>query len=117
MNLIWKCTIILIVICLSVLCVLPTFYGESPSIQISSAKIAVNIDSPFVKKVENILLNANIPVVHIRYIQNQKTYTTGTIHIRFSNIDQQLQARDLLENALNSTNTEKYIYCSLSITE
>ncbi len=42
---IWKYAIIVIALVVGILYTLPNFFGEAPAVQVSSAKVAVKVDS------------------------------------------------------------------------
>ena len=95
----WKYITVLVAVVIGVLYTLPNFYGESPAVQVSSAKSTVKIDPGMLDRVQGILSQANIPVEGAYFEQNGPV---GTVRARFPSTDIQLQARDLLERSLNT---------------
>ncbi len=79
---------------------LPNFYGESPAVQVSSGKSTVKIDETIVSRVESALNAANIKPNGIYFEQGAQQ---NTVRVRFdpTESEQQLQAREVLEKALN----------------
>ena len=73
---------------------LPNFYGESPAVQVSSAKATVKVEPAMLSRVEQILTDAKIPNEGVYFEQNG---TLGTVRARFTSTDLQLQARDLID--------------------
>jgi preprotein translocase subunit SecD len=95
----WKYITVLVAVVIGLLYTLPNFYGESPAVQVSSAKSVVKVEPALVDQIQQILSSANLPPESIYYEQNG---TLGTIRARFANTDQQLQARDAIDHALNT---------------
>ncbi|HEY0294603.1 MAG TPA: protein translocase subunit SecD, partial [Bordetella sp.] len=95
----WKYITVLVAVVIGLLYTLPNFYGESPAVQVSSAKAVVKVDPDLVDQIQQILSDAKLPPESIYYEQNG---TLGTIRARYANTDQQLQARDAIDHALNT---------------
>lgn len=94
----WKYLIIGIALIFGVLYTIPNFFGESPAVQISSAKATVKVEPALMEQVERELAEAGIQPERVYYepLGNQ-----GTIRVRFADTDSQFRARALLERALN----------------
>ena len=71
---------------------LPNFFGESPAVQVSSAKATLKIDLASLDRVQTILKQADIPNTGATFELNG---TVGTVRVRFPTTDIQLKARDL----------------------
>jgi len=95
----WKYITVLVAVVIGLLYTLPNFYGESPAVQVSSAKATVKIEPAMLAQVEQILANANLPPTSVYYELNG---TLGTVRARFASTDVQLQARDAIDRALNT---------------
>jgi preprotein translocase subunit SecD len=95
---IWKYLTVLIAVVIGLLYTLPNLYGESPAVQISSAKATLKIDPATLDRVQGILRQANITHTGAAFEQNGPV---GTVRVRFANTDAQIQARDVIEKALN----------------
>ena len=95
---IWKYLTVLIAVVIGLLYTLPNLYGESPAVQISSAKATLKIDPATLDRVQGILRQANISNTGASFEQNGPV---GTVRVRFANTDAQIQARDVIEKALN----------------
>lgn len=95
----WKYITVLVAVVIGLLYTLPNFYGESPAVQVSSAKATVKIEPGMLAQVEQILANANLPPTSVYYELNG---TLGTVRARFPSTDVQLQARDAIDRALNT---------------
>ncbi len=94
----WKYLTVLIAVVIGLLYTLPNLYGESPAVQISSAKATLKIDAGMLDRVQGILQQAKIASAGSSFDQNGPV---GTVRVRFTNTDTQIQARDLIEKALN----------------
>jgi preprotein translocase subunit SecD len=94
----WKYLTVLIAVVIGLLYTLPNLYGESPAVQISSAKATLKIDAGMLDRTQSILQQAKIASAGASFDQNGPV---GTVRVRFANTDTQIQARDLIEKALN----------------
>jgi len=94
----WKYATVLIAVVVGLLYTLPNFFGESPAVQVSSAKATVKVDPAMLGRVESLLADAGIETTGAFYEQNGPV---GTVRARFASTDVQLQARDLIEKSLN----------------
>jgi preprotein translocase subunit SecD len=90
----WKYALIAVAIFAALLYTLPNFYGESPAVQVSSAKSAVKVDAAVMARVQDVLKKADIPYT------GAVLDTTG-LRLRFADTDTQLKAKDLIHGALN----------------
>ncbi|ARP80235.1 protein translocase subunit SecD [Bordetella genomosp. 8] len=108
----WKYLTVLIAVVIGLLYTLPNFYGESPAVQISSAKATVKVDNALLGTVEQILAQAKIPTTGAYYEQNGPL---GTIRARFGSTDQQLQARDLIDKTLNTVPGDPHYTVALNL--
>jgi protein-export membrane protein, SecD/SecF family len=94
----WKYATVLIAVVIGLLYTLPNFFGESPAVQVSSAKATVKVEPAMLDRIERLLADAGIASTGSFYEQNGPV---GTVRVRFASTDVQLQARDLIEKALN----------------
>jgi preprotein translocase subunit SecD len=90
----WGYALIGLTIVLAFLYTLPNFFGESPAVQVSSAKATVKVDPALLQKVEEALKAAAIPY-------RGAVFDPGGIRVRFDDTDMQLKAKDLIHSALN----------------
>jgi len=95
---IWKYLTVLVAVVIGLLYTLPNLYGESPAVQVSSAKATLKINAGTLERVEGILRQASIAYTGASFEQNGPV---GTVRVRFANTDVQITARDLLEKSLN----------------
>ena len=94
----WKYILIVIALLFGVIYTLPNFFGESPALQVSSAKATVKVDNSVTGLVENALQKAGLPVQGIVY---ETMGTQGTVRARFADTDTQFKAKGVLEKELN----------------
>ena len=96
----WKYVLIAVVLAIAVVYTLPNFYGESPAVQVSSAKATVKVDEAVMTRVEEALKAANLKPNGVFFEQGAQQ---NTVRVRFdpTAAEQQLQAQTVLENALN----------------
>ena len=91
---IWKYAIIAIAVLLGLLYTLPNFFGESPAVQVSSAKATVKVDASLLGRIEQTLSAEKITHTGI-------ALDGPSIKARFADTDTQLKAKDLIARALN----------------
>lgn len=94
----WKYISIAVFLLIGGLYSLPNLFGESPAVQVSSAKSAVNVDEALLAEVDSTLKAANI-----RY--DSLLLDNTSIKVRFANPDTQIQAKDALQKKLGSNYT------------
>ncbi len=108
----WKYLTVLIAVVIGLLYTLPNFFGESPAVQVSSAKATLKIDTATLDRVQTILKQADIPNTGAAFELNG---TVGTVRVRFPSTDVQLKARDLIEKALNPNPAEPSYTVALNL--
>lgn len=94
----WKYITVVVALVVGLIYTLPNFFGESPAVQVSSAKVTLKIDPSMLDQVGAILKQANITTTASNFETNGPV---GTVRFRFKTTDEQLVARDVIENALN----------------
>ncbi|HYR33560.1 MAG TPA: protein translocase subunit SecD [Burkholderiales bacterium] len=104
----WKYALIALVIALAFLYTLPNFFGESPAVQVSSARSTVKLDYSLLGKIEQALKAANVP--YTGTIVDQ----TG-VRVRFADTDTQLRAKDVIDRALNPDPNDKVYSVALNL--
>lgn len=95
---IWKYILIVVVLLLGVLYTLPNFFGESPAVQISSAKATIKVDPALADRVQQVLQTNGVPAQSVYY---EAVGTQGTVRALFADTDTQFKAKTLLERELN----------------
>ncbi|CAN5357997.1 protein translocase subunit SecD [soil metagenome] len=93
----WTYTIVAIILAFGVLYAVPNFFGQSPAVQVSSAKVTVRVEADMVGRIQQILDEAKLPVEAITY---EATQTGGTVRARVANQDLQIQVKDALQKVL-----------------
>jgi preprotein translocase subunit SecD len=89
----WKYAIILVALVVGALYTAPNFFGESPAVQVSSAKPTVKVDAALVGRVQEALKSAS---VEADFVALEGT----SVRARFADTDTQLRARDAIAKAL-----------------
>src|SRR5690554_4118478 len=93
----WKYLIVLVALVIGVLYTIPNLFGESPAVQVASAKSVVKVDLATLNRVEDILRRHNINMDGVFFEQNGPA---GTVRVRFDSTDTQLKAKDIFEKEL-----------------
>ena len=94
----WKYLTVLFAVLIGLLYTLPNLFGESPAVQVSSAKATIKIDPRMLDRVQGILKQAGIKDTGASFEQNGPA---GTVRVRLADTDIQIKARDIVEKALN----------------
>jgi preprotein translocase subunit SecD len=94
----WKYILIVMALLFGVLYTLPNFFGESPAVQVSSAKATVKVGPSVMKLVEEALAKGNIKPQGLFF---ETTGTQGSVRARFADTDTQFNAKGVLERELN----------------
>lgn len=95
---IWKYILILIALVFGALFTAPNFFGESPAVQISSAKSTVKVESSMSERVETVLKQSGLQNTGVFFDFNG---AQGSVRARFADVDTQFKAKAALEQALN----------------
>ncbi|MFZ2267806.1 MAG: protein translocase subunit SecD [Azonexus sp.] len=99
----WKYITVAIALVLGFIYTLPNFFGESPAVQLSSAKVTLKIDEKAQSRVVEALVAAGITHDGIQLDPNG-------VKTRFKDTDTQLKAKDILEKAFNPDASDpKYV--------
>ena len=91
----WKYGLVLVAIFIGLIYSIPNFFGESPAVQIMPTKSSDKLDLSILASIEGSLKEANLPFDGIVQEPNG-------IKIKFTNPDNQLKAKDILQNALGA---------------
>jgi preprotein translocase subunit SecD len=91
---VWVYATVAVAVVLGLLYTLPNFFGESPAVQVSSARATLKVDTATLGRVEDVLKKANIPFTGV-YLD-----PVG-VKVRFADTDTQLKAKDAIAHALN----------------
>ena len=111
----WKYIVIVVALVIGLVYTLPNFYGESPAVQVSSGKATVKVTEQALKTVEDLLSNADLPPNGIFFEQGAQQ---NTVRVRFepTEAEKQLQAREVLEKALNPNREDPAYVVALNLT-
>ena len=90
----WKYITVAVALVLGFTYTLPNFFGESPAVQVSSAKATIKVDQKALARVEEALKAAGITHDGIQLDFNG-------VKTRLTNTDIQLKAKDILEKTFN----------------
>ena len=104
----WKYIAIGVVVLLAFLYTVPNFFGESPAVQISSAKTTVKVDTALMNRAQDILKQADVAYTGVQ------VDATG-VKVRFADADTQLKAKDILERALNPDSADPTYTVALNL--
>ena len=94
----WKYLMIALVLMFGVIYTIPNFFGESPAVQISSAKATIKLGPQAVAMATDALSKAGVHAENVFY---EDLGNNGTVRARFANTDLQFKAKTVLEQALN----------------
>lgn len=96
----WKYIFIVSIVLFGILYALPNFFGESPAIQISSAKSSISINIKTVNQIKQLLqINGIIPKNIL--LDNGQIDNRLLMFVCFDNTNNQFKAKTLLEKKLN----------------
>jgi len=105
---VWKYAIILIALVVGGLFALPNLFGESPAVQVSSARASIKLDGAALSRVEEALKAASIA-------PDAVALEGTSIRARFSNTDVQLKAKDAIQKVLNPDGAEPSYVVALNL--
>ena len=111
----WKYIVIVVALVIGLVYTLPNFSGESPAVQVSSGKATVKVTEQTLKTVEDLLRNADL---HPNGIFFEQGAQQNTVRVRFepTEAEKQLQAREVLEKALNPNREDPAYVVALNLT-
>ncbi|HWU34619.1 MAG TPA: protein translocase subunit SecD [Methylovorus sp.] len=89
----WKYLLVLTALVLGVVYSLPNLFGESPAVQVSTAKSSAKLDPALLGQVEDILKQEKITYEAVFLDANG-------VKVRFENADTQINAKDVLQGKL-----------------
>ncbi|MCB2427818.1 protein translocase subunit SecD [Methylophaga pinxianii] len=94
----WKNLLVVAVILIAIIYAMPNLFGDDPAVQVSAGRLN-SVDLQLVNEIESTLKQADIPYKGVVLEENR-------LLIRFTEADDQLEARDLIQQELSS---EDYI--------
>jgi preprotein translocase subunit SecD len=90
----WKYAILVIALLVGLIYTLPNFFGEAPAVQVSSGKATVKLDGSMARRIEQVLAQAGLKPDFVQFEGN-------SVKARFTDLDSQGQAKDVITKALN----------------
>jgi len=94
----WKNILVAVMILIGLIYTIPNFFGESPAVQITTAKSTTKIDPELLKRVETIFRQEKI--------EYDGVYQDARgVKARFANTDTQIRAKDVLQANLGTDYT------------
>ena len=104
----WKTLVVACALLLGLIYTLPNFFGESPAVQLSSAKATIKVDEKTLGLVNQTLLSAGLAHEGIQL-------DAHGVKVRLSDTDGQLKARDILEKTFNPDATNPQYVVALNL--
>ena len=90
----WVYVTVGVAVLLGALYTLPNFFGESPAVQVSSARATLKVDTATLGRIEETLKKAGIPHTGI-------ALDPVGVKVRFADLDTQLKGKDTINQTLN----------------
>jgi len=104
----WKYVTVAIALVFGFIYTLPNFFGESPAVQVSSAKVTLKVDATTQARVEEALAGAGITHDGIQL-------DPVGVKARFKDTDTQLKAKDAIERAFNPDSSNPQYVVALNL--
>jgi preprotein translocase subunit SecD len=104
----WKYIIVAAALLFGLVYTLPNFFGESPAVQVSSAKATLKVDEKTRERVASVLQTAGIE-------SNGIFLDSNGVKVRLQTTDSQLQAKDLLERHFNPDPGDPHYVVALNL--
>ncbi|MCL4470658.1 MAG: protein translocase subunit SecD [Sulfuricella sp.] len=89
----WKYILIAVALLFGLIYTLPNFFGESPAVQVSPLRGMTKVDPALMKQVEEVLKQNKLVYQGI-------SFDRAGVKVRFSDPDNQIKAKDLLQSQL-----------------
>ncbi|MBL0167288.1 MAG: protein translocase subunit SecD [Propionivibrio sp.] len=104
----WKYILVACALVIGFIYTLPNFFGESPAVQVSSARATLKVDLKTLERVESTLKTAGV--------ENKGTFLdTNGVKVRLQDTDTQLKAKDLLEKQFNPDASDPQYVIALNL--
>ena len=104
----WKYITVVVALLIGFIYTLPNFFGESPAVQVSSAKATLKVDTKTLERVESTLKAASIE-------SNGTFLDTNGVKVRLKDTDTQLKVKDLLEKQFNPDHADPHYVVALNL--
>src|SRR5512145_3515206 len=108
----WKYIVIAVALLFGAIYTAPNFFGESPAVQVSSAKSTVKVAPALISRVEQILKDAQLAHEGLYFDQ---IGLGSTIRVRFRDADTQLAAKDAIQKALDPSQDDPAYVVALNL--
>jgi preprotein translocase subunit SecD len=104
----WKYIVVAVALVLGFVYTLPNFFGESPAVQVSSAKATLKTDDKTLARAEEALKAAGI-------VHDGIQLDFNGVKARFKDTDTQLKAKDALEKTFNPDTADPHYVFALNL--
>jgi len=104
----WKYITVVVALLIGFIYTLPNFFGESPAVQVSSAKATLKVDTKTLALAESTLKSAGVEA-------NGLFLDANGVKVRLQDTDTQLKAKDLLEKAFNPDPADPHYVVALNL--
>ncbi|MEI7428992.1 MAG: protein translocase subunit SecD [Betaproteobacteria bacterium] len=104
----WKYALVALTLVIGFIYTLPNFFGESPAVQVSSAKATLKVDAKTLERVESTLKTAQV-------ITDGTFLDANGVKVRLKDTDSQLNAKDLLEKQFNPDPSDPQYVIALNL--
>jgi len=104
----WKYVTVVVALLIGFIYTLPNFFGESPAVQVSSAKATLKVDTRTLDRVESTLKAAGVEA-------SGTFLDTNGVKVRLTDTDTQLKAKDLLEKQFNPDPSDPQYVVALNL--
>jgi len=104
----WKYVIVAFALVIGFIYTLPNFFGESPAVQVSSAKATLKVDAKTLDRVVSTLKEAGVE-------GNGTFLDNNGVKVRLKDTDTQLKAKDLLEKQFNPDASDPQYVVALNL--
>ena len=104
----WKYITVVVALLIGFIYTLPNFFGESPAVQVSSAKATLKVDTKTLDRVESTLKTASVE-------SNGTFLDTNGVKVRLKDTDTQLKVKDLLEKQFNPDPSDPQYVVALNL--
>src|SRR5512145_2615176 len=108
----WKYIVIAVALLFGAIYTAPNFFGESPAVQVSSAKSTVKVAPALISRVEQILKDAQLAHEGLYF---DTIGLNSTIRVRFTDSDTQLAAKDTIQKALDPNQEDPAYVVALNL--
>ncbi|HEX4880049.1 MAG TPA: protein translocase subunit SecD, partial [Limnobacter sp.] len=108
----WKYLLVALTLVLGVLYTLPNFYGEAPAVQVSSGKSTLKVSPELADDLAAQLGQQGVTPDGVFF---EQTLGGGTIKLRFNSPEEQLKARDIVQQRLNPNEAEPDYIVALNL--